>query len=64
MLDWTRLKAFEEDIIKAIEKLKNVSGWVGHIVRKGENAVFQHFLLFPQCLQKASFFELLKVGIV
>ena len=26
-----------------------------NIVGKGENAGYQHFLLFPQCFQKASF---------
>ena len=29
---------------------------------KGENAVYPHFLRFPQCFQKASFAGLLKVG--
>ena len=28
---------------------------------KGENAGYQHFLLFPQCFQKASFSESLKI---
>ena len=31
---------------------------------KGENAGFRHFLLFPQCFQKASSSGLLKVGMV
>ena len=31
---------------------------------KGENAGYQHFLLFPQCFQKLSFLGSLKVGIV
>ena len=29
-------------------------GKVENIMRKGENAGYQHFLLFPQCFQKAS----------
>ena len=33
---------------------------VGNIVEKGENADYQHFLLFPQCLQKTSLLGLLK----
>ena len=38
---------------------------VENIVVKGENAgYYQHFLLFPQCFQKASFLWSLKVGIV
>ena len=32
--------------------------------RKGENAGYQHFLLFPQCFLKISFSAVLKVGIV
>ena len=28
---------------------------VENIVEKGENDGYQHFLLFPQCFQKASF---------
>ena len=31
---------------------------------KGENAGYQHFLLFPQCFQEASFSGLLNIGIV
>ena len=35
-----------------------------NIVGKGENAGYQHFLLFPQCFQKPSSIGLLKSGIV
>ena len=44
--------------------LKFGLGRVENIVEKGENDGFQHFLLFPQCFQKASFSGSLKVGIV
>ena len=37
---------------------------VENIVRKGENAGYQHFLLFSQCFQKASSTSSLKAGIV
>ena len=37
---------------------------VENIVGKGENAGYQHFLLFPQCFQKASFQEASKGVIV
>ena len=37
---------------------------VENIVGKGENAGYQHFLLFPQCFQNASSTGSLKVGIV
>ena len=33
-------------------------------VGKGENAGYEHFLLFPQCFQQASCLGQLKVGIV
>ena len=33
---------------------------VENIVEKGD-AAYQHFLLFPQCFQKASFLESLKI---
>ena len=46
------------------EKLKFVLGRVENIVEKGENAGYQHFLLFPLCFQKASHTGSLKVGIV
>ena len=35
-----------------------------NVVGKGENAGYQHFLLFQHCFQKASFTGLLKFGIV
>ena len=35
-----------------------------NIVGKGENAGYQHFRLFPQCFQKASFSGSVKVGIM
>ena len=35
-----------------------------NIVGMGENAGYQHFLLFPQCFQKISFSGLLKVRMV
>ena len=37
------------------QKSKFALGRVENIVEKGENAGYQHFLLFPQCFQKASF---------
>ena len=44
--------------------LKFVLGRVENIVGKRENAGYQHFLLFPQCFQKLSSPEVLKVRIV
>ena len=50
--------------INVTEKLKFVLRRVENIVGKGENAGYQHFLLFPQCFQKVSLSGPFKVGIV
>ena len=44
-------------------KIEILPGMVENIVGKGENAGYQHFLLFLQCFQKLSFSGLLKVRI-
>ena len=64
ILDWSKLKVFADDKIKVTEILKFVLCRVENIVGKRENAGYQHFLLFPQCFQKASFSGSSKVGIV
>ena len=46
------------------QKLKFALGIAENIVGKGENACYQHFLLFPLCFQKLSFSEMLKVRFV
>ena len=63
-LDWLEFKAFADEKISETEKLKFVLGKLENIAGKGENAGYQHFLLFPQCFQKVSFSKLLKVRIV
>ena len=47
----------DEMMISVFDRVENTEG-------KGENADYQHFLLFPQCFPKTSSFGLLKVGIV
>ena len=64
MLDLSKFKAFADDKINVNNKFKFDLGQVENIVGKGENAGYQHFLLFPQCFQKASFPGQLKVGIL
>ena len=64
ILDLPKLKAFADDKINVTQNLKFALGRVENIVGKGENAGYQHFLLFPQCFQKATFSRSLKVGIV
>ena len=44
-----------------VQKLKLAWGRIENIVGKGKNASYQHFLLFSQCFQKATFSGLLKV---
>ena len=40
-----------------------VSDRVENVVGKGENAYYQHFLLFPQCCQRTFYLGLLKSGL-
>ena len=63
ILAWSNMKAFANDKIHVTETLTLVLGRVENIVGKGENAGYQHFLLFTQSFQKVSFSRLLKVGI-
>ena len=63
-LDSSKLKAFVDNKINVAEMKISHSDTVENIVGKGENAGYQHFLLFPQCFQKVSLSGLLKVGIV
>ena len=64
ILDWPKLKPLADDKINVAETMISLSERVENIVEKGENAGYQHFLLFPQCFQKPSFSGSLKVGIV
>ena len=57
-------KAFVENEISMPQKLRFALGCEENIVAKGENAGYQHFLLFPQSFHKANFRGSLKVGIV
>ena len=62
--DQSKLKAFADDKIDVTHISKFALRMVENIVEKGENAGYQHFLLFPQCFQKLSFLGSQKVGIV
>ena len=53
-LDWSKLKAFSDNKINVIVKLKFVLQRIENLVGKRENAGYQHFLLFTQCFQKPS----------
>ena len=58
------LEAFADDKLNFAKIIIFVYNRVENIVCKGENAGYQHFLLFPQRFQKLSFLGLLKVDIV
>ena len=51
ILDQSKLKAFADNKINVTQKLKFVSERTENILGKGENAGYQHFLLFPKCFQ-------------
>ena len=56
-----KLKAIADDKINVAKMMINVFDRAENIVGKGENACYQHFLLFPQCFQKAFSTGVLKV---
>ena len=59
-LDWSKLKALADNKINVTEKLKFVLGRVENILGKGENAGYQHLLLFPIMFSKGLYFRVVK----
>ena len=53
-VDWSKLKRFADDNLNIAQMMEFSFDRVENIVGKGENAGFQHFLLFTQCFPKAS----------
>ena len=64
ILDMTKLRAFAGDKLNALKIMISHFDRIENTVGKGENAGYQHFLLFPHCFPKPSFLGSLKVGIV
>ena len=64
LLGLSKLKAFADDKLNVTQNIKVVFHSTENIVRKEENAGYQHFLLFPQCFQNAFSSSALKVVIV
>ena len=64
ILDWSQFKAYAYKKPKVAQNLNFINGTVENIMGKGENAGNQHFLLFPQCFQKAFLLGSMKVRIV
>ena len=56
-LAWSKLKAFAEDKIDIVKMMITLLSRVENTVGKGENADYQHFLLFPQCFPRPSSLE-------
>ena len=54
ILALTKLKGFADKTFNDAEMMISVLDRQENIVGIGENAGYQHFLLFPQCFQKAS----------
>ena len=52
---FSKLKEFADDNFKFYENGIKLSNQVENTVGKGEIARYEHFLLFPQCFQKACF---------
>ena len=53
ILAFCKVKAFADDKSNVTQNVKSVYHKVEKIVERGENAGYQHFLLFPQCFQGA-----------
>ena len=53
-LDVTKLKAFADDKLNVAKIMIFLFDRAENTVGKGENASYQHFLLFPQCFPKLS----------
>ena len=58
------METFADDKTEEPKMMIFVFDRVENIVEKGENAGDQHFLLLPQCFQRAFYPGSLKVGIV
>ena len=59
-LEWTKFKAFCRRQINVAQMMIPVFDRIENIMGTGENADYQHFLLFPQCFQKPLFYEVVK----
>ena len=53
IINWQNFKAFADDKLKVIKMAKFVLDKTENVEGKEEIAGYQHFLLFPQCFQKA-----------
>ena len=61
--DWSKLKAFADDNLNVVKMTISLFDRLEKTVGKGENAGYQHFLLFPVFF-KAFYLGSFKVGIL
>ena len=54
ILDMTKLKAFADDKLNVAKIMVSLLNRIENPVGTGENAGYQDFVLFPQCLPKPS----------
>ena len=64
ILDMTKLKAFADNKLNVAKTVVYLFNWVENTEGKGENADYQHFLLFRQFFQKTGTEDTLKPGLV
>ena len=57
ILDWSKLRAFEDEKTNVNEKLKFHLQSVEDIVRKRENTDYQNFFPFPTMFLKSALFQ-------
>ena len=60
ILDWSKFKAFADDILDIAKMTISLSGRVENTVEKGEIAGYQHFFLFSTVFSKAFFSRVVK----
>ena len=54
IVDLTKFKALEDDKFSVAKMMISLLDRVENTVRKGENAGYKQFLLYPQCFPKPS----------
>ena len=64
ILAWSKLIAFADNMLNVALMTISLFDRIENTVGKGENAGYQHFLLFPQCFPKPSSLVSFKVGMV
>ena len=64
MLNQSKFKTLADDNLYLAQTMEFVVDVLENIGRNGENAGYQHFLLFPPCFQMRSFLGWFQGGIV